>query len=81
MGKPRRFPKTRYSTDMLIARFPHLTPTVLAARLDVDKGAVQQWFGKTHWLDQWQADRYATRLGLHPAQVWADWFEIHKVSA
>lgn len=28
------------------------------------------------WVSDKQADKYAARLGLHPAEVWQDWFSI-----
>jgi hypothetical protein len=30
-------------------------------------------------LTQWSADRYAVKLGMHPSEVWRDWFALEAV--
>jgi lambda repressor-like predicted transcriptional regulator len=27
-------------------------------------------------LNQWEADRYAIKIGKHPSEIWPDWFDI-----
>lgn len=54
---------------------------LLAARLGVSMRTVRRWLGPA---DRWghrpglsfgQADRYAVAVGLHPSQVWPDWWD------
>ena len=47
----------------------------LASALGVSKHTYRKLRYKTHinWVT---ADRYAIRLGLHPALIWHDWYEI-----
>jgi hypothetical protein len=44
----------------------------LASRLNVDRNQIYRWLGRG--LDQWQADSAAIALGLHPSNVWSNWF-------
>jgi hypothetical protein len=44
----------------------------LALRLGVDRQQVYRWMHR--WLDQWQADAAAVALGVHPSNVWLNWF-------
>jgi hypothetical protein len=46
----------------------------LARRLDLDRGWVLRC--RRFGLTSRQADRWAIRAGLHPDDVWPDWWEI-----
>lgn len=54
--------------DWLEQRQGHATLRSVARRLQVDPAVL------CRPLTAAQADRYATRLGAHPAEVWAQWF-------
>lgn len=45
----------------------------LAARLGTDERHLRR--AMHHGLTDRQADRYATRVGLHPASIWPCWWE------
>lgn len=49
-----------------------LPTVVVARRLRVHGRQVQRWRDRGT-ITAFQADELATRLGLHPAQVWPDW--------
>lgn len=58
----------RWSADALFDLCP---ADELAERLGVHPRTVSRWRGLL--LDDMRADRWATALGLHPANVWPDW--------
>lgn len=78
--------KCRFMFDpcILLRRFgPEMDTVALAERLGTDRTAVYRWLGGgIHW-DPWQADRYAIRLGMHPAEVWGQqwWDECERSQA
>lgn len=47
-----------------------------ASALGVSPHVVWQWEEKNININQWYADKYAVRIGLHPSAVWDDWFEL-----
>lgn len=70
---------TALPADKLLARFPaDLTDTLIAEILGVTRGRIQQLrrpAATLRWLD---ADRYAIRLGVHPAEIWG-WLWTYEV--
>ena len=44
-----------------------------AAVLGVTRRTIYRW--RVNGVDVWAADRAACAAGLHPACVWADWFD------
>lgn len=61
----------RFDPERLIAwcneRQGHATLRSVARRLDIDPAVL------CRPLTANQADRYATQLGAHPAEVWVQW--------
>ena len=47
-----------------------------ASALGVNPHVVWQWEERNIKINQWYADKYAVRIGLHPSAVWDDWFEL-----
>ena len=47
----------------------------IAEMLGVDRSSIFRWRTDETMLDIWQADKYAIRLGLHPSEIWLDWYE------
>ena len=47
----------------------------LAIRLGVNRATIQRWRNPKTTLNQWDADRYAVRLGKHPSEIWTNWFD------
>jgi len=45
--------------------------------LGVDRSTVENWrLGKRQWITERRADRYAVALGVHPCEVWPEWWEL-----
>lgn len=66
-----RFPATK-----LLELFDEKTwASSIGEILGVGRSAIQTWRQGKTYFDQWSADRYAIRLGMHPAQIWPEWFE------
>jgi len=59
---------TKFNPDRLVAAHGH-GKRGLARALEVDAALLCRPFS------QWQADRYAVSIGLHPCEVWPEWFE------
>jgi hypothetical protein len=58
----------KYDPTLLVAAMAPMSLRAVARRLDIDPAVLCRPLTAT------QADRYATRLGLHPVEVWgADW--------
>ena len=39
--------------------------------------SIQRWKADPNILiTEWEADRYAVKLGKHPSEFWPDWFNI-----
>jgi hypothetical protein len=47
-----------------------------ASALGISPHVVWQWQENNININQWYADKYAVRIGLHPSAVWDDWFEL-----
>jgi hypothetical protein len=41
----------------------------------VSRGTVIRWKHRQTKLDLHTADKYACHIGIHPANVWNDWYE------
>jgi DNA-binding XRE family transcriptional regulator len=54
---------------------PETLAPVIAEILGVNKSSIFRWETEKTMLDVWQADKYAVRLGLHPSQIWTDWYD------
>jgi plasmid maintenance system antidote protein VapI len=51
----------------------------IAQALDMKRSTVYKWFQNDTMITQWAADRYAIKLGMHPSEVWLDWFALEAV--
>lgn len=58
---------------------PDASVITIASALNTKRSTVYKWFQNDTMLTQWAADRYAVKLGLHPSEVWADWFALEAV--
>ena len=70
--KARHFP----ATELLKMFRPETEDTIIAQSLGIHPQIVRKWKYKNTQINQWFADKYAIRLGVHPSAVWADWFEL-----
>ena len=50
--------------------------TTMAESLDTCRYTLYKWMQNDVKINEWAADRYAIRLGLHPSEIWTDWFDI-----
>lgn len=55
---------------------PGTTQLAAAEVLGIDPNSVNRWRLDGIKLSTWQADRYAIRIGQHPAMIWPDWFDL-----
>lgn len=42
--------------------------------LGITLDTAYRWIYQHRTLSLWMADRYATRAGVHPAEVWPEWY-------
>ncbi len=63
-----------YDPKPLFDLFPETSPRQIAAALDVTLRTVQRWKAGQVRLNEIFADRLACRLGVHPANIWPEWF-------
>lgn len=67
----------RFPLEPLLGLLAETTDADTAERLGVSVSTVRGWRqGRRVTLGLVLADRYAVRLGLHPANVWDDWLTI-----
>ena len=50
--------------------------TSLAQIFGVSRTTICRWRNvpDRSWLSAFQADKYACRIGVHPANIWNDWY-------
>jgi hypothetical protein len=70
--KQRQFP----ATALLRMFHPETEDVTIAETLGIHPQIVRKWRYKDTHINQWFADKYAIRMGLHPSAVWYDWFEL-----
>lgn len=76
---PRRpkHPQPKYLAHLLLEQFPKgISQRKIAKILSVNPSSVQKWGNPKTTFSQWQADRYAVKLGKHPSEIWTNWFDI-----
>jgi len=70
--KTKQFPATA-----LLAMFDKETTVhAIAGAVGADYHTVYKWRNHNIHINQWYADKYAIRLGLHPSAIWNDWFSL-----
>jgi hypothetical protein len=66
-----------YAATRLLAMFaPDTLTATIASAFGVSRSTVQKWSYRQVRLSAFDADRYAIAIGLHPAEVWDNWFTI-----
>lgn len=63
--------QARVSLQPVIA-FTHSDQSSLARRLGYGRRSIVRWAADGIPMDR--ADEVATRLGVHPCELWSDWF-------
>lgn len=66
-----------YDPRTLISRMfpPAATSPEIAAALHVNHRTVQRWRTGQIRLNEQFADQLACHLGVHPANIWPNWFD------
>jgi hypothetical protein len=61
------------AADLLKMWPPETHASLIAESLGTSRPTVQRWrAGNTYFTDI-EADMYACRIGLHPANIWRNW--------
>jgi len=68
----RRRVQPRLPLEPLVRRYGSVR--ALAEALNRDRGQVQKW--RERGVTILSADRIAVEAGLHPVEVWPDWYEV-----
>jgi hypothetical protein len=80
MMMSRKYDVRLFPAKELARKFdPETSVIAIAQALDTKRSTVYKWFQNDTMLTQWAADRYAVKLGMHPSEVWADWFALEAV--
>jgi hypothetical protein len=66
----------RYPAINIINKHPQHTQTQLAELLDISTASIVRWKTTNCTLTEWECDKYAIKLGLHPGNIWPNWFDI-----
>jgi hypothetical protein len=72
----KKHPQPRYPAHQLVNIFGDMSTTQIAIKFGVNRMSISRWRNPKTMLNQWEADRYAIRIGKHPSEIWADWFDI-----
>lgn len=67
-----------FDARRLLTLFDPETPDgIVAEALGVSRRAVNRWRNdRDYRLHAYAADRYAIRVGVHPSQVWPEWWQV-----
>lgn len=77
MPRRRQRPRTRYRALSLIeVSGKNLNHGQIADLFRVTRSTVARWSNPRCTLSEWDADRYAVKIGKHPSEIWTDWFDI-----
>lgn len=74
--KHKNKPLRRYPARNLLQKLPP-SVTQAADTIGVRHATIIKWRDQNTMLTCWMADKYALRLGYHPAQLWPDWTDIY----
>ena len=67
----------RYPVAPLLHSFGELSNREVERRTGIHYTTIQRWRNDPGILiTEWEADRYAVKLGKHPSEFWPDWFDI-----
>ena len=73
--KPRAI-KFFLAKDLITFFGPETEVTTMADSLDTCRYTLYKWMQNDVKISEWAADRYAIKLGLHPSEIWTDWFDL-----
>jgi len=73
--KKRRATRFFMAKDLLAFFGPEPQMALIAEKLDCCRETLYKWIQNDVKISEWAADRYAITLGIHPSEIWSDWFE------
>ena len=66
----------RYPAINLLNTFtPGTNAQEMADMLGIGRSSVVRWRTGFHTIREYEADRYAIKLGFHPAEIWHNWLD------
>ena len=72
---PMRSAKRPFPARDLLLVAKQVVPRVLKEEMHLSERTLTSWIKDGVCLTEWEADRFACRLGVHPAHVWGElWF-------
>ena len=54
---------------------PNTHATKMADVFGVSRSTISAWRNEPRQLTIWQADKYAIKVGMHPSEIWTDWYD------
>ncbi len=63
----------RFSAEALMVKLGSESQTAFARTCHVERNQMRRYL--RDGFPETTADRIATRVGMHPAEVWPDWYE------
>lgn len=66
----------RYPAEAIFDKYHYLNTNELAQKFDVGPDTIIRWRTPGIMFSEWQADELAITAGVHPCEIWPEWFEI-----
>ena len=74
--KDPQYDRKYLATEIIKTFGPAANHTNIAEILDIGRSTIYKWIDRQIRFNVYEADRYAIKLGLHPCEIWDDWFTI-----
>lgn len=74
--KAAQYDRKYLATEIIKTFGPAANHTNIAEILDIGRSTIYKWIDRQIRFNVYEADRYAIKLGLHPCEIWDDWFTM-----
>ena len=74
--KDPQYDRKYLATEIIKTFGPAANHTNIAEILDIGRSTIYKWVDRQIRFNVYEADRYAIKLGLHPCEIWDDWFTL-----
>ena len=74
--KDPQYDRKYLATEIIKTFGPAANHTNIAEILDIGRSTIYKWIDRQIRFNVYEADRYAIKLGLHPCEIWDDWFTM-----
>ena len=74
--KDPQYDRKYLATEIIKTFGPAANHTNIAEILDIGRSTIYKWIDRQIRFNVYEADRYAIKLGLHPCEIWDDWFTL-----